>query len=74
MKKILFILVIILFFIKNKNLNAQNKYFEKQYAWQGIHNGYNILPTNDGRYIMSGELKNQDLNLSLIHISEPTRP
>ena len=62
MKKILFILVIILFFIKNKNLNAQNKYFEKQYAWQFVQNGYNILPTNDENYIISGVLNNIELN------------
>ena len=60
MKKILFILIISLFFIKNKNLTAQNKYFEKQYAWDMIHNGFSILPNNQGNYVISGQAFDND--------------
>ncbi|MGB1206194.1 MAG: T9SS type A sorting domain-containing protein [Chitinophagales bacterium] len=62
MKNILLILIISLFFIKNNKLKAQEKYFEKQYAWQFVHNGYDILPTNNGNYIISGSLNNIELN------------
>ena len=61
MKKVLFILIISLFFIKNKKLNAQEKYFEKQYVWDFIHNGFSILPNNQNNYIISGQARDNDL-------------
>ena len=60
MKKIFFILTLSIFFIKNKNLNAQNKYFEKQYAWDIIHNGSSIIPNNQGNYIISGQANDEE--------------
>ncbi|MGB1207216.1 MAG: hypothetical protein ACPG5B_16330, partial [Chitinophagales bacterium] len=61
MKKIFFILIIPLFFIKNKNINAQSKYFEKQYAWDIIHNGISIMPNNQNNYIISGHARDNDI-------------
>ena len=54
MKKTHFILITLFFITNNISINAQEKYFEKQYAWEDTHNGFSILPNSLNKYIISG--------------------
>ncbi|MGB1207213.1 MAG: PKD domain-containing protein [Chitinophagales bacterium] len=61
MKKIHLVLIILFFCINENYSNAQEKYFETQYAWDFIQNGRRILPNNQNNYVISGQAKDSIL-------------